>query len=84
MATGGAGYEMLRTRRSGHKAGTVKDTEAIIKYIQSRTPIFIETGSRLNIKTKLSDVASSSINNQLSFLLLLIFPIISISVMAEF
>ena len=84
MATGGAGYDMLRTRRSGHKPGTVKDTEAIINYIQSKTPIFIETGNRLHIKTESSDVSSSCGNHHLSLLLLLIFPIISSSVVAEF
>lgn len=60
MATGGAGYEMLRTKRSGHKAGTVKDTEAIINYIKSKTPIYIETGNRLHIKTHTVGPSSSS------------------------
>ena len=84
MASGGAGYDMLRTKRFGHYPGTVKDTEAIIKYIQSKTPIFVETGNRLHIKTQSSNVGSFSINLHVLFPLQLFYPILSISLLAEF
>eukprot|EP00794_Sanderia_malayensis_P000218 gene222-833_t len=49
MAKGGAGYEMLRTKRTGHTKGTTIDIHAIVTYIKARTPLIIETGARINI-----------------------------------
>ena len=66
MATGGAGYEMLRTKRSGHTPGTVKDTEALTNYIKSKTPIFIEAGSRIHMKSGGMNLNSSSPHNCIS------------------
>jgi len=78
MATGGAGYDMLRTRRSGHQPGSVKDTTAIMNYIRSKTPVLIETGNRLHVILKSSNVSSFAIIYHLSYFVKLACLIISI------
>ena len=47
MASGAAGYEILRTKRLGHTPGATRETDAIMRYIKLRTPLVFETGNRL-------------------------------------
>ena len=83
MATGGAGYDMLRTRRSGHQPGSVKDTTAIMNYIRSKTPVLIETGNRLHIVLKSSNVSSFANMHYLSYVLTLLCLVASINFILE-
>lgn len=71
MAGGGAGYEILRTKRTGHIQGTVKAMDMLIQYIKARTPLLIETGSRILIKRSTKKVNSSSEKNYSALLLAL-------------
>eukprot|EP00112_Aurelia_sp_Birch-Aquarium-sp1_P017214 Seg397.28 transcript_id=Seg397.28/GoldUCD/mRNA.D3Y31 product=5'-nucleotidase protein_id=Seg397.28/GoldUCD/D3Y31 len=61
MAGGGAGYEILRTKRTGHIQGTVKTMDMLIQYIKARTPLLIETGSRILIKRSTKKICTNSL-----------------------
>lgn len=79
MAGGGAGYEILRTKRTGHIQGTVKTMDMLIQYIKARTPLLIETGSRILIKRSTKKVNSSS-EKKYSALLLALALFITIAI----
>ena len=79
MAGGGAGYELLRTKRTGHIKGTVKAMDMLITYIKARTPLVIETGSRIIVKHSTKKVNSTS-KRRYSSLLLAMCLIIAITV----
>ena len=69
MAGGGAGFEVLRTKRTGHMKGTVKAVDMLIQYINARTPLLIETGSRIIIKRSTKKINSTSQKRYSSLLL---------------